>query len=119
MKANLQATYKSNSDVQDELVDEFAARVRRALGGKCAHIYWFGSRARGESREDSDYDLFLESSSKLTEDERNRVAAITVELSGRHNIALDVHYGTSDRLRGPNRIMTPFRDILLREGIPA
>ncbi len=102
----------------DNIAKEFGLRVRRALGGNLAHVYWFGSRARREGSEDSDYDLFLETDSKLTEEERDRVAAITVDMSGRYNIVMDVHYGTTGRLRGPNRVMTPFRDVVLREGVP-
>ena len=101
----------------DPVVEEFGARVRRLLGPKVAAIYWFGSRARGEGRDESDYDLFLESAAKLSPEDRDRVVRISVEISGKQGVVMDVHYGTHEQLHGPHRFMTPFRETILAEGV--
>jgi predicted nucleotidyltransferase len=102
----------------DPVVDEFGTRVRKALGARLVAVYWFGSRAREEGRDESDYDLFLESATRLSPEERDRVVRISVEISGKQGVVMDVHYGTYDQLHGPHRFMTPFRETVLAEGVP-
>ncbi len=43
----------------DPVVREFAARVRKALGSHLKELVLFGSRARGDARPDSDYDVLV------------------------------------------------------------
>jgi predicted nucleotidyltransferase len=105
-------------EVTDPVVSEFAKRVRKALGAKIHAVYWFGSRARGEGTPDSDYDLLLESVAPLSLQERDSVADISVDISGRTRVLLDVHYDLCEKMHGLRRLMTPFRDIVTREGVP-
>ncbi len=46
----------------DPVLETFTTAVRRAYGDRVERIVLFGSRARGDAREDSDYDIavFLE-----------------------------------------------------------
>ncbi len=63
----------------DPIVQEFAERVRRALGSHLKELVLFGSRARGDARPDSDYDVLVvvdERSSAL----RNRLLDVEVDL---------------------------------------
>ncbi len=41
---------------KDENIDEFLSRVRRRFGGRLKQAVLFGSRARGDYTEESDYD---------------------------------------------------------------
>ena len=43
----------------DTAADEFAGKLRMACGDRIRHIFLFGSRARGDYRPDSDYDLLI------------------------------------------------------------
>lgn len=43
----------------DQVVQEFAAELRQRLGPRVRRILLFGSRARGDSREGSDYDMLV------------------------------------------------------------
>ncbi|MDI6774060.1 MAG: nucleotidyltransferase domain-containing protein [Verrucomicrobiota bacterium] len=106
-----------NATVGDGVVQEFAQRVRSLLGAKLHAIYLFGSRARVEAAMDSDYDLLLETSVRLASDERDRVADITVDLSGRNRVILDVHYDLCGRMHGARRFLTPFRARVLSDGV--
>ncbi len=101
----------------DAVVAEFSERVRQALGSELVAVYWFGSRARNEGSDDSDYDIFVETVGWLSEEERDRVVRDTVDISARRGVVIDVHYGTQDRLHGPNRFLTPFRETVLAEGV--
>ena len=44
---------------QDPVVQEFAAALRQRLGPRLCQMTLFGSRARGEARDDSDYDMLV------------------------------------------------------------
>jgi predicted nucleotidyltransferase len=102
---------------KDVVVEEFSAGVRRVLGQKVTAIYWFGSRSRNAGHDDSDYDMFVESRDTLSEEDRDRVVRVTVDISGKRGVVMDVHYGTFDRLHGPRRFLTPFREAVLTEGV--
>ena len=43
----------------DQVVREFAVELRQRLGPRVRRILLFGSRARGDSREGSDYDMLV------------------------------------------------------------
>ena len=43
----------------DQVVREFAGELRGRLGSSVRRIFLFGSRAREDSREDSDYDMLV------------------------------------------------------------
>ena len=102
----------------DTVVLEFAQRVRSVLGDRLHAIYLFGSRARGNAPPDSDYDVLLESTAKLSPNERNRVVDITVDISGRSRVLFDVHYDLCDKMHGARRFLTPFRAEVLSKGVP-
>jgi len=107
-----------NTIPRDTVVLEFAQRVRSVLGKKLHAIYLFGSRARGDAASDSDYDFMLESDAKLSAYDRDRVADITVDISGRNRVLLDVHYDLSSKMHGEHRFLTPFRSEVLSKGMP-
>ena len=44
---------------EDRVVNLFAKGIRQALGSRVQRIILFGSRARGENRTNSDYDLLV------------------------------------------------------------
>ncbi len=103
--------------VADPVVEEFSARVRAELGTRVLAVYWFGSRARGEGRDDSDYDFLVETAVPVTEDERDRVADVSVAISGEQGVALDVHYRDSKRMDRHRGVWTPFLDAVTEEGV--
>jgi predicted nucleotidyltransferase len=63
----------------DPIVQEFAHRVRSALGSHLKELVLFGSRARGDARPDSDYDVLVVVDKRST-NLRNRVLDVEVDL---------------------------------------
>jgi len=102
---------------KDPVVEEFGARVRRALGRKLVAIFWFGSRARGEGRDDSDYDFLVATHAPIDIADRHAVSDISVGLTGKHRKVLDVHYADEARLDGRRNLLSPFRVQVLAEGV--
>src|SRR5258708_2994474 len=78
----------------DEVVDEVAARIAEAV--RPWRIVLFGSRARGDSREDSDYDLLIEIDSSAT-------PRIEIERQIRE-LFLGRAFRVDVKLRGPGEI---------------
>jgi len=105
------------TNITDAVVCEFARRVRSVLGDKLHAIYLFGSRVRVDAPSDSDYDFLLESIAKLSSLERDRVTDITVDISGRNRVLMDVHYDLCAKMHGVQRFLTPFRAEVLSKGI--
>lgn len=104
--------------IKDPTVEEFSAGVRAVLGAELVAIYWFGSRARGRGMPDSDYDFLIETKGRLSEQERDGVTDIAVDLSADRGVLLDIHYRTSETIvRDATR--SPFIEAVLKEGVAA
>jgi len=74
------------ADLEPRLADDpvlirFRAALDALYGERLERVVLFGSRARGDHREDSDYDIavFIDSPGPLTE-ELDRLAEVTTEL---------------------------------------
>jgi predicted nucleotidyltransferase len=67
----------------DTVALEFARLVRSRLGERVRKIILFGSRARGEARPDSDYDVVVIVDQR-TPDLREAILEIEVDLMDRH-----------------------------------
>ena len=69
------------SPAEKDVLARFRAALSDRFGGRLRSVVLFGSRARGEARADSDYDVavFLRGGAR-TEKERRRVADVTTDL---------------------------------------
>jgi predicted nucleotidyltransferase len=67
----------------DPVAVEFARKVRERLGPRVRRMVLFGSRARGDSREDSDYDVVVVVDRRSPE-VREAVLEIEADLMDRH-----------------------------------
>lgn len=67
----------------DPVVTRYATEVRRCLGARVRAIVLFGSRARGDARDGSDYDMLLVLD-RRTPDARTVVLEIERDILDRH-----------------------------------
>jgi len=67
--------------IPDAVAVEFAYRVRERLGPRVRKVVLFGSRARGDARDDSDYDVVVVRRSR---DVRETLLEIEMDLLDRH-----------------------------------
>ena len=67
------------NQLEKRLAEEFAARLRVRLGDNLVKVILFGSRARGDAREGSDFD-FVVVLEKETREARETVLDIEVEM---------------------------------------
>ena len=105
------------SEDQDKITGLFAQKLRNIFGKNLVTIYWFGSRARGRGRTDSDYDLMVETKTELTESQRDAIADIAVDITADHGVMLDIHYYTTNDINNPPFSRSPFVRSVLEEGV--
>jgi predicted nucleotidyltransferase len=65
---------------EQAIIQRFKERVTETLGDRLDRIVLFGSRARGDAEEDSDFDFLVMVRTPDNED-KNKIREITVELS--------------------------------------
>jgi predicted nucleotidyltransferase len=77
----------------------------------------FGSKARGDAREDSDVDLLIVTGSRLTSQDRGRISHEIFEV----NLACDTNFSyiviDADEWEEGMTSVMPFHDNVLRDGV--
>lgn len=99
------------------LAEQFATGVRQALVSNLVNIYLFGSRARGTHHPESDLDFLIETTTPITEDQRDAVTEVVLDLTVASRLAFDVHYCTPADLRPGKRPPSLYLRQALAEGV--
>jgi predicted nucleotidyltransferase len=98
-------------------LDDFIERIRAAFGSKLVELRLFGSKARGDSRADSDIDVLV-----VVSGDRVKSEDLAIDIAFDVNLAHDVYISprvlTADSLRDPLWRTTLFVRMLEREGVP-
>jgi len=102
------------SPADDPILKRFRAALAELYGGRLERVVLFGSRARGDAREDSDYDVavFIKDPGTLTA-ELDKLASLTTA------ILLDTGAVISAKpfLAGTYRARSTFMHDLRRDGL--
>jgi len=102
--------------MRDSIAERFVEKIA-VPKSRIRTVYLFGSRARGDERPDSDYDLLLVVADDFTLAEKSRIydAVMDILLETGRLVSLKIFKEKEfERLR---RIETPFITNVLREGI--
>jgi predicted nucleotidyltransferase len=96
--------YSSAMETNDPVLQRFRTALNEVYGGRLERVVLYGSRARGESRPDSDYDIavFLKNFSDL-ERELDVLAKIEVDIldeTGAVINAMPFHEGAYNKTTG-------------------
>lgn len=102
---------------QDSIIKDFSSSLRVRFGGRIKDLKLFGSRARGDARPDSDYDVLLVLD-RVTEEDRDFVADAVGEMIQRYEQYVSCHMYAQDEFARLNVRSTPFMQIIRREWIP-
>lgn len=104
------------SQRESEALREFAARIRAGLGSNLRELRLFGSKARGDSRQDSDLDVLV-----VVMDDRVRAEDLAIDIAFDINVASDLYISprvvTAASLVDPVWRTTLFVQTVTREGV--
>lgn len=99
----------------DPVVQHFSSEVRRRLGASLRHLCLFGSRARGDARVDSDYDMLVVVD-RRTPEIRGIVVDIEVDILDRYEVLVaSIVRGEEEWHNGQG---FPLARNIAREGVP-
>ncbi len=91
--------------------------LEEQFGERIKEVVLFGSRASGEAREDSDYDVLIILDSKHDWDFWSKVMGFVYELELEYDILFNVFMISTDELRNSPRGAQPIFKNAVREGI--
>lgn len=100
----------------EKAIQEFKSALMSKFGSDVALIQLFGSRARGDARQDSDMDILV----VLKEPQEDQISFIydtAMRLSGEHGTYLSVKIFSKKEFEYYKSIPTMFISNVLREGI--
>ncbi len=97
----------------EKLIDEINELVKSHISGLLG-TYFYGSRARIDYAEESDYDVLLSFDHKLNWKQKNLIYDLIAEIEMKKKIEIDVKaYWIKDL----TEVWTPFREKVMKEGI--
>ncbi len=73
----------SSRPVDDPIIRDFVVSLRTQMGPRLRQVFLFGSRARGDAKEDSDYDMLVIVDQRTLE-LRNKILEIEARLMDRY-----------------------------------
>jgi uncharacterized protein len=105
------------TDLESAALDEYVQRLRARLGAAVVGLRLFGSKARGDSREDSDIDVAV-----LVQGDRLAAEDVAIDVAFEVNLEHDVYISPrvipADVLEHPVWRITHFVQALETEGVP-
>ena len=106
----------SGAIVEDPIIQKFLAGIR-GLERKLKSIYFFGSRARGTERPDSDYDLLLVVSEDFTLKDKDKLYDIVMDVLLETSRLVSLKIFKQAHFKKLCAMGTPFMTTVLKEGI--
>ena len=99
-----------------DVLAEFLSRLREQFDDRIAHVWLFGSKARGDSDEESDVDLLIVDQDG-DDTLREAVGEITYHLSLERGVLLCEHVVSSWRFAQMRARQEPLYRNVIREGV--
>ncbi|NQT91515.1 MAG: nucleotidyltransferase domain-containing protein [Lentisphaerae bacterium] len=97
------------------ILGELQEALRSHYGGRLVELVLFGSRARGEAQEESDYDVLVVLEGDVSSSrERQAVGDMVYGLCAAHDVVIMCHFAAANRY---NRERSPFMMNVRREGV--
>lgn len=101
-------------DSSDIIVQELSEALKKEIGPAIRDIILFGSRARGDSSPDSDYDILV-LIEKETKEMEDKIFSTSCEIGWRHNVIITVFVHNKGYFDG--RKYEPLFMNIRREGV--
>jgi predicted nucleotidyltransferase len=103
-----------------QLIKRIILEEAEKLGIEVERIILFGSRARGDYREDSDYDILVVIKGEISRDEKRVLATrISYRIARELLLPADIIITTETRWKKYSKIVGTVEEVAANEGIPA
>lgn len=99
----------------ERIAREFAEDLRKSLGARVRQILLYGSRARGDAREGSDYDMLVVVD-RRTPEVRSSVLEVERRLMDRYSVLIATVLRSEEEWRDSQGF--PFARNIARESVP-
>ena len=100
--------------------DPVLARFRKTLTnfrGKIKTVYFYGSRAKGTHRPDSDYDILLVVGKSFSQEDKNKIYDRVMDILLETGRLVSLKIFKESSFKNLCRMRTPFMNHILREGV--
>jgi predicted nucleotidyltransferase len=111
---NSESTNNPAASTVDPVARAFAQRLRHRLGKHLREVRLFGSRARGDARNSSDYDMLVIVDQRTSEI-RSEILDIEVDLLDEYDVLVTSMLRSEDEWRVSQNY--PFARNIAREGV--
>ena len=101
---------------EEDAIRSFSGQMYRELGGNIVSISLFGSKARGDYREDSDTDILVVLKNPI-EDQINYIYGVVMDLVDKYKIYLSVKIFSEEEFEHYKDIQTMFIGNVLRDRV--
>ena len=102
-----------------QLIKQIILEEAENLGVKVEKIILFGSRARGEAREDSDYDILVITREKINRRRKHELATrISRRIAKELLVPVDIVIRSRDEWRAFSATVGTIEEVAASEGIP-
>ncbi len=108
-----------NPDMGDikNIINSYVNFSKKLIGDNLVQIYFFGSRAIGNFSPSSDIDLLIETYNPISEETRDTLTDIAIDVAAVNGILLDVHYYTKNEMSSFPYNISPFIVNVIETGI--
>ena len=100
MPKNTSAERELEQEQVNRVLEDVLTRARQLLGGTLASVVLFGSRARGDSHPDSDFDLLIVAQSLPDEAGRRELALDIAEVGFDYGLPVKVILASTEETEG-------------------
>lgn len=103
------------SELEREILNQFIAHLNRTHPREVRAVILYGSKARGDARNDSDIDILLLVNNRGRID-RDKIYDFVLEAELEHNVDISLNIYDAEHFKRLVEARSPFASSVLREG---
>lgn len=115
VRARKVSNIKTLTDQETLAIEELISKVRAAFQVK--NVILFGSKARGDSNENSDVDIMVIIEEEETKEKRNKLSEISFEVNYKYDTNIYAGLGYSSKWENKEYLSLPLPSNITKEGV--
>jgi len=103
---------------QKSILTDLKNHLRKNFGSSIKEVILFGSQARGDAEEFSDYDILIVLDKAYSFKDKNQLLELCYDIGLQHDIVIDAHFLSVNEIQSP-RGKQPLFENALKSGVYA